>query len=73
MVGSSPLARGGLMWPLLSVTWPGLIPAGAGRTYTAREVEAILKAHPRWRGEDLRRVADELKWAGSSPLARGGP
>ena len=50
--GSSPLARGGptrCSWTPHGVR---LIPAGAGRTPSARAGWFRITAHPRWRGED---------------------
>ena len=72
-VGSSPLARGGLMLGVLMTHAPGLIPARAGRTSSSIASSMSARAHPRSRGADpLHSAADETQ-PGSSPLARGGP
>jgi len=70
--GSSPLARGGRPWGLLLPLRRGLIPAGAGRTVGRLTAAPELRAHPRWRGADVRRQFSRRWMMGSSPLARGG-
>ena len=71
--GSSPLARGGQFAPVAFRDVGGLIPAGAGRTMVLSSRRIRRTAHPRWRGEDSRRVRGACRRPGSSPLARGGP
>ena len=71
--GSSPLARGGHRRPHRDRPLVGLIPAGAGRTMTTTSTSSPRRAHPRWRGADDRGELDAMSFAGSSPLARGGP
>ena len=71
--GSSPLARGGPGLNPFVHFLHRLIPAGAGRTAFRVAVDAIGRAHPRWRGEDLVVLVRTTKIYGSSPLARGGP
>ena len=50
----------------------GLIPAGAGRTARRTPTSTWERAHPRWRGADVRAHEDAARFKGSSPLARGG-
>ena len=50
----------------------GLIPAGAGRTGRSASRCCVLRAHPRWRGEDQQAEQLIVTHWGSSPLARGG-
>ena len=70
--GSSPLARGG-RGPVVAVgEQQRLIPAGAGRTAWAGGPVTASRAHPRWRGEDVRQATVLVQRVGSSPLARGG-
>ena len=69
--GSSPLARGK---PRLSPRSPlggRLIPARAGKTENFFVSATTETAHPRSRGENLRRLLHPLAQDGSSPLARG--
>ena len=73
VVGSSPLARGGRCLRRQPGLQFGLIPAGAGRTATARTGGSLHGAHPRWRGADVSTALPVIKRVGSSPLARGGP
>ena len=69
--GSSPLTRGkpndvdGLH------VIPGLIPAHAGKTRSARPSHPRGPAHPRSRGENFSHVIRISPSAGSSPLTRG--
>ena len=69
--GSSPLTRGK---PFPFVTkchiW-GLIPAHAGKTLLASGCAALMRAHPRSRGENLCGGRDSRQSGGSSPLTRG--
>ena len=69
--GSSPLTRGkpGSRWS--SRCGRGLIPAHAGKTLADRELRRGPGAHPRSRGENVRRRFGALLRPGSSPLTRG--
>ena len=69
--GSSPLARGKLMQVISALLPVRLIPARAGKTFTALEKIAFTPAHPRSRGENLSNLGSVLSTSGSSPLARG--
>ena len=71
--GSSPLTRGKLPggWP--GERSPGIIPAPAGKTSSARSWPASRPAHPRSRGENFAAVWGTLRDWGSSPLAQGKP
>ena len=69
--GSSPLARGALITLILPTGTPGLIPARAGSTQMRRSPCAVLRAHPRSRGEHFSTALKTQLTAGSSPLARG--
>ncbi len=50
-IGSSPLARGAPLNGVLTTLSNGLIPAGAGSTFTFAIASLETSAHPRWRGE----------------------
>ena len=50
--GSSPLARGKLVRPLLGGVGDRLIPARAGKTLSTLGKTILLRAHPRSRGEN---------------------
>ena len=69
--GSSPLARGLLMF------WTGdddqnrIIPARAGFTEQTLSSDSRVRDHPRSRGVYLQKAMDNADEAGSSPLARG--
>ena len=70
-MGSSPLTRGKLTFPIMTKGGGGLIPAHAGKTVRGTRVGSSYKAHPRSRGEngiDARRGPQN---GGSSPLTRG--
>ena len=69
--GSSPLARGTRSEPSVSRTGTGLIPARAGNTHLRCSASHICWAHPRSRGEHLRKYQRLSNGPGSSPLARG--
>ncbi len=47
------------------------IPAGAGNTCSSIRSRSTVAVHPRWRGEHFAQPSGPLRWAGSSPLARG--
>ena len=69
--GSSPLTRGKL-WMASAVQCVGrLIPAHAGKTWSASVHTLTRSAHPRSRGENWPCVAWRPLRAGSSPLTRG--
>ena len=69
--GSSPLARGTQVDPVIHDVTGRFIPAGAGNTVSHGPPPRAQTVHPRWRGEH----ATIDSWAkfpdGSSPLARG--
>ena len=69
--GSSPLARGTPCWRMDQRTNPGLIPARAGNTSRHGYSANGNGAHPRSRGEHLKRLPVCRLMRGSSPLARG--
>ena len=73
LAGSSPLTRGKLAVLLLPRSRQRLIPAHAGKTIAARSKGSGRGAHPRSRGENVRRPADARNAGGSSPLTRGKP
>ena len=69
--GSSPLTRGK---PERRGRWQRrhrLIPAHAGKTDSHRRTDQMYRAHPRSRGENLRRRPSCGTQSGSSPLTRG--
>ena len=69
--GSSPLTRGKLVLPTLTLVDVGLIPAHAGKTPFADVMSITNRAHPRSRGENYQ-VRRCPTWKdGSSPLTRG--
>ena len=69
--GSSPLARGARRRHARGPQGPGLIPARAGSTAGCTSGGGVARAHPRSRGEHVRRVTRTTRSRGSSPLARG--
>ena len=69
--GSSPLTRGKLPGENDSRAWAGLIPAHAGKTITWLAQLITSWAHPRSRGENVRRAQYPPPTGGSSPLTRG--
>ena len=72
-VGSSPLARGTRAGPVLSLRHARFIPAGAGNTTELTNAGTADTVHPRWRGEHVHVLGNQLSGYGSSPLARGTP
>ena len=71
--GSSPLTRGKpRLLPQVSFG-RGLIPAHAGKTTPTRATSLSPRAHPRSRGENMRRRVRIVGALGSSPLTRGKP
>ena len=69
--GSSPLARGLRVRPNDSQGVSGIIPARAGFTAGRRHRSPQAGDHPRSRGVYTFLIGNVLKYAGSSPLARG--
>ena len=69
--GSSPLTRGKPDRLESTAQAFRLIPAHAGKTSLPRSSRSILTAHPRSRGENLRRRLSCGTQSGSSPLTRG--
>ena len=69
--GSSPLTRGKHGDQAVKGLDDRLIPAHAGKTDVRRVGEGRRRAHPRSRGENVRRAARASPSAGSSPLTRG--
>ena len=72
-IGSSPLTRGKPAATLGELGGVRLIPAHAGKTRPAQARTMVRSAHPRSRGENLRRPSGSLAASGSSPLTRGKP
>ena len=71
--GSSPLARGLRLEPLVTEHEFGIIPARAGFTLPGLCPSYLLWDHPRSRGVYLKEPAQVGETVGSSPLARGLP
>ena len=69
--GSSPHARGTLVWVVVGCGCVGIIPACAGNTRRTYEKTTRRRDHPRMRGEHRFGMACALFHAGSSPHARG--
>ena len=69
--GSSPLTRGKRLLRSRISPRPGLIPAHAGKTTSARPEYAPIRAHPRSRGENGTTLGKTDARLGSSPLTRG--
>ena len=69
--GSSPLTRGKQAEAGERVLGGGLIPAHAGKTVRSSSSMRISTAHPRSRGENVKRALLILGDEGSSPLTRG--
>ena len=69
--GSSPHARGTLFGEELVGLVEGIIPACAGNTHLMHNRIAMVRDHPRMRGEHLREIGSETPQMGSSPHARG--
>ncbi len=69
--GSSPLTRGALVPPPVVGRPSRLIPAHAGSTVGVHVEHVVEGAHPRSRGEHLRRLQPPPEVKGSSPLTRG--
>ena len=71
LLGSSPLARGTLIFREIYRRVQGLIPARAGNTSGGMCNGVQLGAHPRSRGEHNAGAVAPGFLPGSSPLARG--
>ena len=71
MSGSSPQARGAQRVLVGTFPRPGLIPAGAGSTFSANATRWERRAHPRRRGEHDGGLGGGEVHTGSSPQARG--
>ena len=69
--GSSPLTRGKREDIGGRSVRDGLIPAHAGKTSVHPLVVACPAAHPRSRGENLKKGSSVFRRSGSSPLTRG--
>ena len=69
--GSSPHARGKLVWPCWKNGAARLIPACAGKTPHLLPCSQRSRAHPRMRGENEHIFYRYGPCAGSSPHARG--
>ena len=69
--GSSPLTRGKQQGWRRHRNRPGLIPAHAGKTVWVRFRSAMVRAHPRSRGENSKPRGPLCCASGSSPLTRG--
>ena len=72
-LGSSPHARGALIYEKQVDSAPGIIPACAGSTGRARGSRGPARDHPRMRGEHCPLRLADVERAGSSPHARGAP
>ena len=71
LLGSSPLTRGKLCQVHVGRQAQGLIPAHAGKTAAAHPDYALIRAHPRSRGENIAARSAAVSMVGSSPLTRG--
>ena len=71
--GSSPLTRGKRRRCWSAFQSVRLIPAHAGKTSTRAPLISLEQAHPRSRGENVRRCSSRCQVSGSSPLTRGKP
>ena len=71
MKGSSPLTRGKLRAHARLREVAGLIPAHAGKTSVQVCEGPTDGAHPRSRGENMKKADAEALKQGSSPLTRG--
>ena len=70
-MGSSPHARGALMFCMATFERLGIIPACAGSTSRYRSRARPSRDHPRMRGEHSGRLQELADEQGSSPHARG--
>ncbi len=69
--GLSPLARGTHGGDSCQLLHWRFIPAGAGNTSLVQLAVSSRSVYPRWRGEHLDNLVDNLTVPGLSPLARG--
>ena len=69
--GSSPHARGALLYYDIILMSIGIIPACAGSTSAPERCCSAPRDHPRMRGEHFACLAFGLTCLGSSPHARG--
>ena len=69
--GSSPRMRGTRTSPRTRQTFPGIIPAYAGNTYSTVNVHVAEWDHPRVCGEHLIGIRFAIRCTGSSPRMRG--
>ncbi len=69
--GLSPLARGTRDRRCYAELLKRFIPAGAGNSIFATPARTSTPVYPRWRGELLQGVDQQLLKSGLSPLARG--
>ena len=69
--GSSPRGRGKRAGVLYSLYSLGLIPARAGKTLTAHNLQRMIRAHPRAGGENRVFPSRNECTSGSSPRGRG--
>ena len=70
-LGSSPLARGIHNWYSVDDDMRRIIPACAGNTVGSKALKESLEDHPRLRGEYWFIPVFNVRFVGSSPLARG--
>ena len=70
-LGSSPLARGKRLTPVINILTVRIIPACAGETSDAAGRVLNAADHPRLRGGNLEEFGGSVETFGSSPLARG--
>ena len=70
-IGSSPRVRGKLTKLDSLKRTSGLIPACAGKTLIAAQIQGFPGAHPRVCGENVRSVSVRSPFSGSSPRVRG--
>ena len=69
--GSSPLARGLLLYGRTDLLAVRIIPARAGFTFRFTSPDASFADHPRSRGVYAHDLFPDREYDGSSPLARG--
>ncbi len=69
--GSSPRVRGEAYGKLGIISAAGIIPAGAGRRRFSRNIQSIIRDHPRGCGEKMAKVKEDWPAMGSSPRVRG--
>ena len=72
-VGTSPRARGKLIFPARVQLPKRNIPACAGKTFTPDQLAILREEHPRVRGENPTPPGHQPVIGGTSPRARGKP